>query len=90
MFLETGHNGKEAIDLYEKHNPDIVTIDSVTPKFDGIYATENMHKINSNAKIIMVTGNDGNSFTNLKESGVTVILQKPCSMNKLVDTINKI
>ncbi|WP_246282152.1 response regulator [Nitrosopumilus ureiphilus] len=88
--MGTGHNGKEAVDLYEKHKPDIVTIDSVTPKFDGIYATENIHKINPNAKIIMVTGNDGSSFTYLEELGVTAILQKPCSMNKLVDTINKI
>jgi len=65
-----GRNGKEAVDLYKKYNPDIIFIDFVMPKYDGLYAILNIKKFHSDAKIIIVTGVD-----KLSESYVNDILQ---------------
>lgn len=87
--VATGKDGKEAVDLYEKYLPDIVVTDFMMPKYDGLYALENIRKINPDAKVIILTGSDGSVFPKLEELGVTSILQKPCNVNKLVETINK-
>ncbi|MEM4253621.1 MAG: response regulator, partial [Candidatus Nitrosotenuis sp.] len=39
--LGIGHNGKDAVDLYKRHRPDIVFLDLMMPEYDGLYALEN-------------------------------------------------
>jgi two-component system chemotaxis response regulator CheY len=51
----TAGNGKEAIDLYVKTKPDIVTMDITMPDMDGIQAVEGIMKHDPNAIIIMVS-----------------------------------
>jgi two-component system chemotaxis response regulator CheY len=53
--LGRGHNGREAVELYEQYKPDIVFLDLLMPDYDGIYALENMRKIDPNAYVAMVT-----------------------------------
>jgi len=48
-------NGVEAISLYKKLNPDLVTMDLVMPEKGGIEATEEILKINSKALIVVVS-----------------------------------
>ena len=43
--LDTGCNGKEAIELYKKYSPDIMVMDYLMPDFDGLYGLENIRKI---------------------------------------------
>ncbi len=50
-----GHNGKKAIELYEKLNPDIVLLDVMMPEYDGFYGLAHIKKIKPDAKVIMVT-----------------------------------
>lgn len=50
-----GHNGHEAVELYAEHKPDIVFLDLLMPDYDGIYALENIRKIDPNAYVAMVT-----------------------------------
>lgn len=35
-----GYDGKEAVELYQKFTPDLVILDLMMPKYDGIYALE--------------------------------------------------
>ena len=53
--LGRGHNGREAVELYEQYKPDIVFLDLLMPDYDGIYALENMRKIDPNAYVSIVT-----------------------------------
>ncbi|GAH59644.1 unnamed protein product, partial [marine sediment metagenome] len=48
-------NGVEAISLYKKLNPDLVTMDLVMPEKGGIEATEEILKLNSKALIVVVS-----------------------------------
>lgn len=89
--LATGHDGKEAVELYQKYSPNVVLLDNSMPKFDGLYGLKNILKINSNAKVVIVTGSIEESVTQkLIESGASTILHKPCDMNNLVETVNKL
>ncbi len=55
QVLACGYNGKDAVELYKKYNPDVILVDLTMPEFDGYYAIENIKKINPDAKIIVLT-----------------------------------
>ncbi|WP_255486576.1 response regulator transcription factor [Candidatus Nitrosotenuis sp. DW1] len=42
--LGRGYNGKEAVELYRKHNPNVVFLDLMMPDYDGFYALEHIRK----------------------------------------------
>ena len=54
--LATGNDGNDAIVLYKKFKPDVVLIDLQMPKYDGIFAIENIKDDYPAAKFIVVTG----------------------------------
>ena len=89
--LATGQNGKEAVELYEKHTPDIVLMDFMMPSFDGVYGVKNIRKINPNAIIVILTGGvEYDVSKELTESGVSTILLKPYDMDYLIEIIDKL
>ena len=48
-------NGEEALEAYKSHKPDIVTMDVVMPKMNGLIAVKNILSMDSKARIIIVT-----------------------------------
>ncbi|AFS82966.1 response regulator transcription factor [Candidatus Nitrosopumilus sediminis] len=88
--LATGSNGKDAVELYEKHAPDIVFTDLAMPEYDGVYAVENIKDKNPNAKIIVVTANSNDCKTDLFELINIPVISKPFSMNVLKQTIEDV
>lgn len=89
--LATGHNGKEAVELYMRHSPDVVLMDLDMSDFDGLCGLKNICKINPNAKIIVLTDNvDYNMCKKVTALGVSSIILKPQDMNDLVKTIDKL
>ena len=55
QILGEAENGAEAVKLYKELDPDIVMMDIVMPKANGIKATAAIKKINPDARIIMCT-----------------------------------
>ncbi len=47
--------GREAMDLYAKYRPDVVTMDIVMPEMSGIEATRAILHMDPNAKVIIVS-----------------------------------
>ncbi|MFQ5496856.1 MAG: response regulator [Nitrosopumilus sp.] len=89
--LSVGHDGKDAVDLYKKYSPDVVIMDLFMPNFDGLYGLENILKLNSNAKVIMLTANSKyESAEKLNDSGVSAIVEKPFDTNNLIHLIDRI
>ncbi|MGY5149952.1 MAG: response regulator [Candidatus Nitrosopumilus sp. bin_68KS] len=87
----TGNDGLEAVQLYEKHHPDIVLIDLAMPTYDGYYALNKILSINKNAKVIIMTAiEDVKNKEKLSGLGAIDVLQKPFELNRVVDVINKI
>lgn len=83
-----GKNGLEAVELYEKHKPDVVFLDLVMPKYDGFYALEKIKKINPDAHIIIITA----FYTDVMKKkldnfGVDKIFEKPYSVKEIADIL---
>lgn len=53
--LGIGHDGNQAVELFEKYRPNYVFLDIKMPELDGLDAMEKIKKIDSNAKIVAVT-----------------------------------
>lgn len=48
-------NGNEALQLFQKLEPDLVTMDVVMPEMSGIEATRKILKLNPNARVIIIS-----------------------------------
>ncbi len=48
-------NGAEAVDLYAKHQPDVVTMDIVMPEQNGLFAIQKIVEFDNNARIVVIT-----------------------------------
>jgi len=89
--LGRGYNGKEAVELYRKHNPNVVFLDLMMPDYDGFYALEHIRKINPAAKVVVVTADlrrdTANKLNILKPTEVFI---KPYDINKISELLAKL
>lgn len=53
-----GKNGEEGVSLYNELKPDLMTLDIVMPKMDGVTALGQIIHANPSARIVMVTAVD--------------------------------
>jgi len=82
--IAKGTDGMQAVELYEKHHPDLIFVDLLMPGYDGFYALENIRKIDPNAKIIVVTGDlIMNEYDLLNSHNATAVIYKPFDMSKV-------
>jgi two-component system response regulator NreC len=75
-------NGNEAVNLVREIRPDIVIMDIVMPKFNGIEATFQIKKIDPNVKVIIFTMHSYQEFlVDLMRAGISayVLKQNPIS-----------
>ncbi|OJW04116.1 MAG: hypothetical protein BGO39_06400 [Chloroflexi bacterium 54-19] len=54
--ISTACNGREAIELAQKHQPDVVLMDVVMPEMDGIEATSIIKKELPATRVLILTG----------------------------------
>jgi DNA-binding NarL/FixJ family response regulator len=89
--LGRGHNGKSAIELYEKLKPDIVLLDVMMPEYDGFFGLEQIKKFDPAAKVIMVTADlTYGTEKRLKELNASAVIYKPYEIDSVIDTIHKV
>ena len=84
-------NGQEAIDAYNSHKPDLVTMDITMPDMDGITAVNHIIKNDINAKIIMVTSH-GQEDMVIKsiQAGAVGYMLKPITEDKMAQAIGEV
>ena len=81
------HSGKEAIDIFEKENPQIVYLDIMMDDIDGIKVLKKIKKIDENVKTIMVTAlTDLDSKIEARDGYCDAYLEKPVSL-KAIDKV---
>lgn len=88
--LAKGYDGKEAVELFEKHRPEIVILDLMMPGYDGFYAISGIRKIDPNAKILVLTA-DVTEETKQRLNQLTVsLMYKPYELDDVVNEIKKL
>lgn len=84
-------NGVEAISLYKKLNPDLVTMDLVMPEKGGIEATEEILKINSKALIVVVSALGQEALVlEAAKKGAKDFIQKPFKSEQILEVMDRI
>ena len=51
-------NGREGLDRYGEHRPDLVTLDIVMPELDGVETLRELRAADPNARVVMVSAVD--------------------------------
>ena len=86
-----GYDGKEAVDLYSTLKPDVIFLDVIMDRFDGLYALEEIKKIDSNANVIMVTADlRKNTYVKLINLKASEIIFKPFEIDAIMHAIHNI
>lgn len=81
-------NGKEGLELYEKHKPDIVVTDINMPIMDGLEMSEKIKQLNRSQTIVLLT--ELTQSENLKkaiEIGVKSFISKPFKEKEMLKTL---
>ena len=98
MVEELGHNvmaeaknGVEAVAMYKKATPDLVTMDITMPEMDGIEVVKQIKAEDPNAKIIMVTshGQEEKVIESVR-AGASGYLLKPITIDRIALAIGKV
>ncbi len=83
-----GNDGSEVIDLYEKHNPDVVLMDINMPRVSGVEATEALLKEYPEAKVIILSIHDDGSYvTHALKTGALGYMLKEMDAEAIVEAI---
>lgn len=83
-------NGIEAVELYNKIKPDLVTMDITMPEMDGISALKEIKKLDNNARIVMVSAMGQQSMVlESIQSGAKDFIVKPFQEERVLDSLSK-
>jgi DNA-binding NarL/FixJ family response regulator len=84
-------NGREAVDLWQKHRPDVTLLDLRMPKLDGVSVIDEIRQHNASARIIMLTTYDtDNEIYRAIKAGAKGYLLKDARREELLDCIRKV
>ena len=82
-------DGIEAIEKYYSQKPELVFLDLVIPKLDGLSVLKKIRFQDSTSKIIVITGNDSiEIFQECTSLGVLAFLTKPINFNDVLSAIS--
>jgi two-component system chemotaxis response regulator CheY len=83
-------DGEEAIEKWEKHRPDLVTMDVVMPRMNGIEATKEIMKADRNAVIVMISSMDQvHLVMDAIHVGAKDYIQKPFHSQEVLSVLDR-
>ena len=78
-------NGREGLELFASHHPDIIVTDMRMPVMNGIEMARAVKALDGRVRIIALTANnDTDSILDAIDIGITHYVQKPINSEKLV------
>lgn len=97
ILTQAGHtivaeakDGVEAVEMYAEHRPDVMTLDIVMPRQNGIEAVREIMSFDPHAKIIMVTALGQEAFVlDAIKAGAREFIIKPFRNEEIVKAVMK-
>lgn len=98
ILAESGHSviaeakdGEEAVKLYKKHFPDVVTMDITMPVMNGLDALQQIMQINPEAAVIMCSAMaQKHMVIEAIQAGARDFIVKPLQKERLVQILSRI
>jgi len=84
-------DGETALELYEKHQPDIIFVDIILPGKSGLDVAKEIREMNAKQMIVVVSASD--DMGNISEAvkiGVNNFIRKPINTDKMIDVLKDI
>jgi NarL family two-component system response regulator LiaR len=90
LVVGEAESGEEAIKLAEQHVPDVVLMDLIMPKMDGVEATRRVKQVSPRSRVVVLTSyhEDEHIFPALKAGALSYIL-KDVSAEELASAVRK-
>ena len=84
-------NGREAVDLFAEHRPDLILMDINMPLMDGYEATRNIRQLSETVPVIAVTAYAFSSDrTRIMERGFNSSVSKPINADRLISEMDRL
>jgi DNA-binding NarL/FixJ family response regulator len=91
MVVGEASNGREAVDLWKEHHPDVILLDLRMPELDGVGAIKEIRARDKAAHIIVLTTYDGDEdIYRAIKAGARAYLLKDAPRDALMDCIRKV
>lgn len=86
--IAAARDGEEGIKMIEEFKPQLVITDFQMPKKNGIDVIRHIHILKLNIKTIIVSADAGYIEPAAKAAGADMIIQKPFSLEEILDAIS--
>jgi DNA-binding NarL/FixJ family response regulator len=91
MVIAEAANGREAVDLWRNHRPDVALLDLRMPMLDGVGAIVEIHKEEPSARVIVLTTYDtDNEIYRAIKAGAKGYVLKDARREELLDCIRRV
>jgi two-component system NarL family response regulator len=91
VVVGEGSNGREAVDLWKEHRPDVTLLDLRMPVLDGVGAIKEIRELDENAHIVVLTTYDGDEdIYRAIKTGAKAYLLKDTARDALVETVRRV
>ena len=82
--LYVASNGKEGLELYHQHKPDLIITDIMMPVMDGLEMVEKIRELDKNIRLVILSAyGEAEYFMDAIKIGVNSFLLKPVETEKL-------
>lgn len=89
--VEMAGNGKEALQILEKFNPDLILMDMKMPGMNGIDTLRQIRSFNKEVGVIMMTAyGDAQNMEQARDLGVLYYMSKPFDLFEMRDRVHEI
>jgi DNA-binding NarL/FixJ family response regulator len=84
-------NGREAVDLWKEHRPEVTVLDLRMPELDGVSTIKEIRELDESANIIVLTTYDGDEdIYRAIKAGAKAYLLKDTARDALVDCVRRV
>ncbi len=96
QVMALGNDGNDAVELYKKYKPDLITLDITMPNKDGTDALKEIMKEFPDANILMISAVRGSAMLDCMNAGAKGYIEKPLKfadsefVNDFKETVNQI
>lgn len=91
MLVATASNGVDALQKFEMHRPQVVTMDLTMPQMDGLECIQKLVEIDSSVRILVISAlSDKSTGIKALSLGASGFLYKPFSEDELVQALEEL